>query len=436
MRYCTDTVTEWEVHRCIRELTPSEQRQRGFSYRLSFDHGRLVRFVRINGRGLPFDEPGELSSDEFSYEGTRVTGWTQLNRNGVLRRRSLVAPDRIWVRWLDGSGRPFVEGTAASGLKRQLDAHGRVLSYAFVDAAGAPTRSKNGVFVVKVVRDAPGEELEESYFDQAGQPMSNQDGVHRIVFTVNALEQPIAEGYYDRDGQKSARNDGVATILNSYDAVGNVTEVRFRDLNGAPHRSKEGGAAGYRVGRDEFGSEITRTYFDESDHPVLSAFGYATRKRQLNADGLPTTWSFYAVDGTPMPVFGHEHGTQRRTLDQRNRTVLQRFFDVDERPLLLPAGYQRIETSYDARDNPILIRYANDRGAPTKLSAGYAMQLIEYDQDREVRRQYLDESGQPTKASNGDMEIVTAFDALGVATKRHLDHASRDPVPAAVPPSK
>ncbi len=187
-RFCATTVLEHDIHRCLGELTPAQQRRAATAYRLSFAGDRLVAFDMINGRGRPGEEPPAPTGDELLYDGERVTALIRRDRNGVVRGQTRISADGTHVRWVDALGRPAVKkDSRASGLRRALDGRGRVVAYAYVTADGTATDSADGLHEIRPVRDARGALLEESYFDQHGARAVDRNGVHRIVFQRDAL---------------------------------------------------------------------------------------------------------------------------------------------------------------------------------------------------------------------------------------------------------
>lgn len=412
-RFCIATVTEWEVHRCVYELSPEKQKRRGFAQRLLYENGRFVGYDEINGLGVLADDSGRTSSHRYEYDGDRVASFTHLSRNGVIRGRAVVESDLVWVRWLDERGRPDpMSDSRASGLKRTLDARGRVVSYRYVDAVGIPTRSSDGRYEVRTSRNEAGALLQLEYFDEHGKKMRDRYGVHRETKTLDAMGLDTSVEFFDEEGGRVANDDGVHRTTYVYDDVGNRLQWAYFGVAGDRVRSREEGAASVRVERDAHGLEISRTHFDENGRPTTSAHGYVTRKRKLDTQGNPIEWSFFDEAGRPMRIGPKEHAMRRVALDPRGNEVREWYFDVDGRPMLYEDRYHEIESVYDERDNPVLGTYKDVSGHPYARDY-YSSWKYEYDGDRRIATTFLNASLRPVEVGWGYATSRTEYEALG-----------------------
>jgi hypothetical protein len=413
-RYCGGTVTEHEVHRCIYQLTQEQQRRRGYSQRLVFEDGKFVRYEEVNGLGILQDGTSRFSVSVFSYEGDRISGWVNRSRNGVDRGGVRVSQDGARIEWLDEKGRPRVqEGTRASGFLRKLDARGRVLAYTYVDAHGNPTPSSDGRIEVRTKRNDAGALLEQSYFDQQGAAMRDNHGVHRDAFTVDDRGIDVKHEYFDERGTPAANKDGVHRLERQWDDVGNLIGQAHYGLDGRPVRSKASDAASYRLMRDEHGSEVSRTYFDEYGAPTLSKYGYVTRRVGLDERGDEIQWSAHGIGGQPIPFGPKMHSIMRSTRDERGNAVLERFFDDAGRPMLIETGYHATSLAYDERDNVLMGTYLDEALQPKVTSSFYTTWRYRYDGDRRTSTQYFSAQDQLVDIGWGYAEKRKTFDELG-----------------------
>jgi len=397
VRYCAGTVTEWDEHRCIWELTPEQQRHRALSQRLTIRGGKLARLETITGTGDIRE--GEESS-EYEYAGHSVAAWTSLNRNGVVKGSARLSEDGDWVRWLDAEGRPRAKsGTKVSGLRRSFDARGRVLGYVYVDWLGNPARDSGAVFEKRLKLNQIGAVVEESFFGRAGEAVLGPAGAHRVEHVVDAHGMETERRYFDPGGQPMAVK-GIGIVRSKYDAFGNTIEDAYFTLEGRPALDPEAEAALVRKKRDESGNEIERQRFDEQGKLVVDAPHGAVRKTYYDEHGWATELSYFGADGAPESPPALGYATMRQSRDARGNVVSLRYFDEKAAPMLLPAGYHGVQTAFDARDNPISYRYVDERGAPIMLPRGYYARQLTYAGDRVIHTDFLDVNGKVTDVSD------------------------------------
>lgn len=397
-RYCAGTVTEWDVDQCIWELTPEQQRRRPFSQRLVYRGGRLVRMESISGSGA-LDKESETST--IQYDGKRVAGWVNTNRNGVVKGSSEWAEGGVWVRHLDAKGRPRVsqKKSTVSGLKRTFDARGRVLSFTYVNSAGNPTEQE-GVYMVQKERNAIGAVVEERYFGFGDAPVSGPAGAHRVVHEVDEHGVDLAIRYYDANGQPTLAQ-GVHLERLKNDANGNLLETRYFDMQGAATRSEYFGAAIVRRTRDAHGNVASVALFDAQGRPVVGVTHFAVRTRRFDAQDLPIEWAYFGTDGAPLRLKDLGNAILRQTRDARGNVIVERFYDERGAPMLGTERYHRVDIAYDERDNPVSYRYFDLNGARATISAGYYERQLSYDGDRLTRTAYFDATGKLVDIDKG-----------------------------------
>ena len=396
VRYCAGTVTEWDEHRCIWELTPEQQRHRSYSQRLTIRGGKLLRFETVTGSGALCE--GEDAS-EYQYEGSSIASWSWINRNGVLKGSVTVSESGDWVRWLDAQGRPRPKkGTKVSGLRRNFDARGRVLGYVYVDASGNPARYSGDVFEKRVKLDQSGAVIEETFFGQERQAVLGPTGAHRVAHQVDAHGSELERRYFDADGQPM-QVKGVGIVRFQYDAFGNPTEIAYFRLEGQPTRDPDEEAATVLKTRDQHGNELERQRLDELGKPVVGSAHGASRKMRYDEQDLSIEFSYFGADGAPVrpPAFGY--AIMRQARDARGNVSNERFFDETSAPTQLADGYHRLQIDYDARDNPISYRYTDVTGAPVMVKQGYQARRLTYDGDRLIRTEFLDLAGKLSSSS-------------------------------------
>lgn len=400
VRYCAGTVTEWDEHRCIWELTLEEQRHRSLSQRLTIRGGKLLRFDTVTGSGAIRED---YESSEYEYQGHSIDSWRVLNRNGVVKGSITVSEGGDWVRWLDAKDRPRPkEGTHVSGLRRTFDARGRVLGYVYVDALGNPAREWGDVFERRIKLDESGAVIEESFFGQRGEAVLGPSGAHRVKHQVDAHGLELERRYFDAQGQPLAVNRA-GIVRSKYDPFGNLVEVAYFGLDEQPVVELEVAAAVVRKTRDSRGNEIEVHTFDERGQPVSAARAMA-RKMRYDEDDALVELSYLGADGKPTRPPGLAFAITRYERDERGNVIEERYFDEHASPVQLADGYHGVRIAYDARDNPIAYGYVDTTGAPIMLPQGYQARRLSYDGDRVIRTDFLDLGGTITSTAEAAYE--------------------------------
>jgi hypothetical protein len=413
VRYCAGTVTEWEVHHCIWELTPEQQRRRPYSQRLTYRNGVFVRYETISASGNLV--PGTLAST-YRYESGGIVAWAQTDARGVLRGYDTLSEGRALVLWTDELRRPRVDAekdkdSHVSGLRRVLDARGRVASYTYVDGQGTPT-AHGKIFGVKRERNAQGAVLSESYFGAQGEPVAPPNGAARVVYTVDEHGLDLERCYFDA-ANRPASVEGAHCVRTRHDDVGNPVETAYFDQQGKPALSSAEGAAVVRHERDERGNEIWRKFFDEQGRPVVGKQHYASRRIRYDERDLPIETASFGPDGAALAPEDSGAAVVSETRDEWGNVVRTRYFDADARPVRCKNGYYSVETTYDSRNNPILYSYTDVTGAPVIVSQGYQARRHQYDGDRLIRTEYLDAAGKPVDTTWGYSRSEVSYAADG-----------------------
>ncbi len=428
---CAATVTEWEVHRCVRRLTPVEQRARPLSNRLHFRGGRLVRHERVNGHGELVDDQKRCAAWDFEYAGDRVRRLLCTDHNGTLQRIEELSPDLADFLWLDAWHRPVRSAdTRAVGLRRTLDARGRVTSYTTIDRAGMPTPNASGVTTVEATRDDRGALTEERFLDAAGRPTTSRDGYHRVVMTPNDFGGASERRVYAVDGSPCADANAVHLTRVELDAAGHPIREAWFDVAGEPVVDRESEAWAVSIERNRFGDEIARTYRDPGGRPALTGWGYATRRIEVDERGRRIRWEHFDENGAPTARVEGNHA-MTVTFDARGFVASNAFFGVEGAPARLRAGFAAEIMVHDERGNLLSRTFLDERARPVQLPGGHARWEARYDRNALVLERYLGLDGELSATTRlGYSEHRLEYDAQGsLLREQFLDAAGREVIP-------
>lgn len=364
--YCSATRTVWDVHRCLRKLSPAQARRRGFAYRLDFDGNRPLAFTTVNGFGEPLPGTNGCARIEYKLDasGTRAQSVLCRNPSGVVRVRTRLLGR--WAEWLDAWGHPRYEHGAA-GILRTFDAQGHVVGYQFTDAKGRPTEYDNGVVEWRFRVNAAGETIRRSYYDANGKPMLSNDGYQRIDYDADGFGGWLAARYYDAAGKPTTNRAGVHLVRIEEDDVGNMVGKSCWGLEDKPVVCADGYHA-MKLRFDDRGEAVEKDLFDVAGKLANGADGWAIEKRSYDKRGRPVEWTYFNADGSPATTTDGFHRTTAE-LDSDGHWLVQQFFGVDGR-LVDKAGYATEQTAYDARGNRISERFFGPHNEPAKDGEG------------------------------------------------------------------
>lgn len=327
----------------------------------------------------------------------------------------------------DGKETACVDGY--SRWNRTYDENRKVTSEAFEDASGKPVLKESvGYAKVEYTYDANGNKLTESYFGTDGNPVAGIKGYAGVQYTYNDTNQCVKEVYVDKDGNPAAPESlGYAGIAREYDANGLVKSSTNLDAQGAPVMA--GGAARKEFEYDDAGNcTVTRKY-DTADKLIIDADGVAWTKIEYDSSKRPVKETFIGENGEPLFVEskGYTITTKEydKTTDSAN-ILGQAYFDADDNPVLLPAGYAAVRTEYNEENRPFLVDYLDRDGNPVKpqdMKSGYSSIAYEYDDRGNVACEfYFDEDGDPLAVPAGYQSLRKEYNDQNKVTKtEYLD---------------
>lgn len=117
-------------------------------------------------------------------------------------------------------------------------------------------------------------------------------------FTCDVSGRRISEACYDLSGDPITFPDGSHDRDFGYDRYGNVTYIRYLDLNNNPVISTYGYAEIHRRFNSE-GEMLREEYFDETGLPCAQAAGHVAIEQEYDSDGNLICRNYLNEDGTP-----------------------------------------------------------------------------------------------------------------------------------------
>ena len=178
--------------------------------------------------------------------------------------------------------------------------------------------------------------------------------------------------------------------------------------------------------------QVTVISYVDADGAVVNAIdmGYAAVRRTLNADSRVTEELYFDAAGEPVKRYDMYYGVG---YDYGENSIVIRYLDEDENPMLISSGYAQIVRTLDGEGRAIDDFYYDENMRAVQCTGGYYGLHREYDaQGWNDRITYLDEHGQAVCSTAGYASIRYERDADGNVSSVFYFDAQNRPVPAAL----
>jgi len=268
----------------------------------------------------------------------------------------------------DANGNPTPEKTGVAILRTTFDQKGDAVEYRFFGTDGKPTYSNQGISIHKAKVDAAGNPVEESYFGTNGQPVTDEHGHHRIVRTYTDGRETRFE-QFGIDGQRVQTQAEMPIETYEYEQNGYETERRFFDEKGQPAANPAGVQRIQHI-YDERGNLVDESFFDSKGNRVVNRnYGLASVKETYDSQGNMIEQEAFGPDQKPLML---PTGFQRRTYkyDEFGQRQEEAFFDAGGKPAMVQGIYHKAVMGYDGQGNLIEFAYYGADGLPASSPAG------------------------------------------------------------------
>lgn len=140
---------------------------------------------------------------------------------------------------------------------------------------------------------------------------------------------------------------------------------------------------------------------------------------------------YYDCDDRPT-LIDAGYAQRKRVFNARGRITREELYGTDGQPIMGSGGYAADEREYDGAGNVIVQRYYDTNGQPALMEKGYAEVHRDYDERRHlVRERYFGADGRPIALSKGECAVEFEYDGKGNKTAfRYLDAEGRPMITA------
>ena len=255
--------------------------------------------------------------------------------------------------------------------------------------------------------------------------MTAAAGYDGMETTYDDAGRKTEEYFVDGSGKLVDSERGYAKMTHVYDE-NTGWEIETRYFNSAEEPVMVSGAARIEYEYDKDGNKSVTRKYDAADELIQDADGVAYTFIEYDAWKRPVKETFMDENGEPLFAASKGYAVTTKEYDHTINIVLQRYFDTQENPVNLPAGYAAVHTDYDQTNKPSRVDYLNTNGdpsSPADVKAGYSSIAYERDDRGNITLEsYYDQGGEPIAAKAGYAAFRKEYNDLNKVTKtEYLD---------------
>ncbi len=301
----------------------------------------------------------------------------------------------------------------------------------------------------RIVENGCGDTMSVGYF-HGEKPKPIDDNFTGNIFTPASQTIVRNDGaqttvrFFDLAGKPANTPEGIDSVAMIRDVRGRVTQVAFRDSQGA----LTNGPAGYAIANWQWNgaNSAVETRFNAEKNAVVSGNGIRFSSAQLTfgklglldeirvgedgpvvryeryKTGSIKSWKAYDRNGAPRLIApANVHGAEY-VYDENQYLVRLKYFDESEAPTISAFGHMGFAREYAENGNRLSYHFVNaegERWAPPQR--GYAGQNYTWRNDGVVRKRasYVDEDGALINHPQRNYaEILYEFDEQNFVAKR------------------
>jgi hypothetical protein len=309
-----------------------------------------------------------------------------------------------------------------SSYKRQYDPRGFLIKEAYFAPDGSNTHHRRGYHAIEFKHDDDGNVTEERFVGVDGQLVYATDGwvVSRAQY-VNGQQVEVA--FFGTDNEPILNRDGTHMETRLFED-GLLKEARVFGTKGRsePVTSSDGHSI-IRLGYDDQRNEVSRSYFDEQDKPVIITEGYHRVWREYDkVRGLLMRVEYHSAPGDSLTFVKDGYAVVEKEYNSEGKRVREKFFGTDRERVVNNGGYHEIEVDYDEQGRIKEKRYY---GINRELQHSKGTPIVRTTYDalgREKSERYFDAASKETTHADGYHGRDAEYDPHGNLTLlRYVD---------------
>jgi len=288
-------------------------------------------------------------------------------------------PTVTW--YLDTAGRPMNSQQGVHKIVYSYDDYGSEVERRWYDKEEQPVPGPDGVQVVRKTYDERGLLKRIANYDAENQAVTDRQGIHETLFTFNDKRQQTLWQVFGLKRKPVENGAGDHLVITQFDARGRETLVTKLRADGRPNWDRELGIATRRQRYDQEGKWTEQAYYDAGDHLVDGPFGFAKGCYEPDADGRVMLVNYGAAD---RPAFNPLLGFAIKKTDRRKRGDTVDSYHDDAGALIEgPEGYAQVRRRWGDFGRLLTEAYFGIDGTPVAGPQGY--HRVERTPDGQVR---------------------------------------------------
>lgn len=445
VEYYKDYVEQWGVPQGIHKLSSSEQEQRVYSYKFTYQNYKLQRMCYINSCGSlerhnNTDDIERPTDMQLFYQANGTVDYVKvLDMSGkVLYIKDYNNDLKVAVFKYDdeyGTERNLSANTVntfstsvsddvlnKSKISRYLisyDENGYVSEIKYAGFQNVLVTDNDGIAGRRYINDEKGRIKDETFLNLGGEPKAVKSGMAIRTREFNDADDPVRFTYLSVDREASGEVGlGVPVCHNIVDKWGNTIEQRYEDLDGnlvLRQDSKIAGTKftvvnGLNVSLSYIGTDGAKCY--ESETSVAEC------QLEYDKNGYVKQLEYFDIDGRPMSSVSGEHKLLMTMDDNGNQTYLANIGSNGEY-VQTSYGHSILRNVYDELGNTLETSFYDQNDSLTLFVGGYAKVVNTYDSQNRLKScAYYDNDNMPTAEINGIYYTLYDYSVQGNLIKR------------------
>ena len=318
---------------------------------------------------------------------------------------------------LDAKGIPVVP--VANGyavMLRQYDEDENEFTF-YCDAESKPMLTADGFSSEESFYDGLQREVQHRFFGLDGKPCNSfSSGTAGWESVWNDRGKEVKRTWLGKDGKPAPHRDGYVSWIAEYDERGRMTRQWFLDAEGKI-ASVVDGVVGYAWEYDNAGNTTKTIHLDANGNPAISSYGYAVEETDYDIFGRETESRWLDAEGNPALESDSGCAGWRCIRDIYGNITNRVWFGLDGKPCRHKEGYAGYSQTFE-RSLCTSVRYFDTNEAPVAVHAGYAGTETRFDEfGRMIEQWYLDVDGKPCTDTNGCVRMRWSYDERGLCTE-------------------
>lgn len=227
----------------------------------------------------------------------------------------------------------------------------------------------------------------------------------------------ISQKNIDKEKQPNVNRKGFSEFRRKYDGEDIIWEGYF-DADGKPVERKDCLYTAVSREYDQKHNCISEKYYDTAGNLTTSLYGYA-EKRCEYVNRKISKESFFDIEGKPL-MMPAGYASRCIGYDEEGNINSVKYLDVDGSSVITTLGYAEIHRAFDGSDL-VSEKYYGIDGLPLLRAGEYAEISQQWENGDLISRTYLDAEGNPIERRDGYTTAIWQTDAEGVSNVQFID---------------